>query len=184
MKYKTKIFIGIPIFIASIYILFKALKKKNNITNNKDSNVILMGGLDNRNGDLNINQQLDLLKSTLENKKSIAFRYNDILGVLDAIKKYPNDIVVLFSAGCSYSNKVSKAIANKNNLFIVEPYGTSNSVKNSVNEAINNGVPNKNIITGNTTERGLNIVKNSTPTPKNTTHWNALKFVGTLINNI
>ena len=66
-------------------------------------------------------------------------------------------------------------------MFIVEPYATSSSVKKSVNDAVANGVPNKNVITGSLVSRGFSIVKNATPTPSDLNHWNALKFVGTLI---
>jgi hypothetical protein len=140
-----------------------------------------MGGLDNREGDLNLNKQVQLLKTNLKGKKIKGFRFNDIASVLSEVKEYPNDIIILFSAGCSQSNKISQATNNKNNMFIVEPYGTSSNVKKSVNDAVANGVPNKNVITGTTVSRGLNIVKNATPTPTNLNHWNALKFVGTLI---
>ena len=181
MKYQTKIFLGLPIFVASIYLLIKNLKKSNVSIQNTNSDIIFMGGLDNRQGDLNLNQQVELLKTNLKGKKIKGFRYNDILGVLSEVKESPNDIVILFSAGCFYANKISEATNNKKNMFIVEPYGTSSNVKKSVNEAIANGIPNKNIIVGKTTDRGLNIVKNATSTPSNSNHWNALKFVGTLI---
>lgn len=182
LKYQTKILIGLPIFLGSIYLLFKNLKKNNVITNDINNDIIFMGGLDNREGDLNLNQQVQLLKTNIKGKKIKGFRFNDISSVLSEIKENPNDIVILFSAGCSQANKISKLTNNKNNMFIVEPYGTSSNVKKSVNDAVANGVPNKNVITGATVSRGLNIVKNATPTPTNLNHWNALKFVGTLIN--
>lgn len=181
MKYQTKIFLGLPIFMASIYLLIKNLKKSNVANENKNSDIIFMGGLDNREGDLNLNQQVQLLKTNLKGKKIKGFRYNDILGVQSEVKESPNDIIILFSAGCFYADKISEATNNKENMFIVEPYGTSMNVKKSVNEAVANGIPNKNIIVGKTTDRGFNIVKNATSTPSNSNHWNALKFVGTLI---
>jgi hypothetical protein len=182
LKTQTKILIGIPLFFASIYFLIKSFKKGgDNVFSNTSNNIILMGGLDNRQGDLKIDQQVELLKSTLENKNVIGFRYNDISGVTNAISENPNSVVVLFSAGCNYANKISTQIKNKNNLFIVEPYATSQNIKNIVNEAIENGVPNKNVIVGENVSRGLNVVPNPTHTPSNTSHWNALKFVGTLI---
>jgi len=180
LKLQTKLLIGLPIFFGSIYLFYKNYKKNNPILN-ENSNVIFMGGLDNRQGDLNLNQQVELLKTNLKVKKIKGFRYNDISGVSEAIKESPNDIVILFSAGCSYADKISELTNNKNNMFIVEPYGTSSNVKKSVNDAVSNGVPNKNVITGSTISRGLNIVNDATPTPYNSTHWNALKFVGTLI---
>ena len=182
LKTETKILIGIPLFFASIYFLVKSFKKGGgNFVSNTSSNVILMGGLDNRQGDLNIDQQVKLLKTSLQNKSVIGFRYNNVSGVLDAINKNPNDYVVLFSAGGRYSDKISNQIKAKNKLFIVEPYGASANVKKSVNQAISNGVPNKNVIVGENVYRGLNVVPNATPTPSNVGHWNALKFVGTLI---
>ncbi len=181
MKYQTKLLIGIPIFFGSIYLLIKNMNKNNDTIVDANSDVIFMGGLDNREGDLNLNQQVQLLKTNLKAKKIKGFRFNDISSVLNEIKENPNDIVILFSAGCSHSKEISEATNNKKNMFIVEPYGTSSNVKNSVNEAVANGVPTKNVITGITISRGKNIVNNATPTPSNYSHWNALKFVGTLI---
>ena len=181
LKTSTKIFIGLPFFLASVYLLYKSFKKGGNAISNKSNNVILMGGLDNRQCDLNIDQQVNLLESTLENKKVIGFRYNDISGVTNAIMENPNSVVVLFSAGCTYANKISKQIKDKKKLFIVEPYATSSNAKKIVNEAVDNGVPNKNVLVGGSESRGLNVVPNATHTPPNSSHWNALKFVGTLI---
>ena len=182
MKTETKILIGIPFFFASIYFLMKSFKKGGgNFVSNISSNVILMGGLDNRQGDLNIDQQVKLLKTTLKNKSIKGFRYNNLSGVLNAMRENPDDYVILFSAGGRYSDKVSSQIKAKNKLFIVEPYGASTNVKKSVNQAISNGVPNKNVIVGENIYRGLNVVPNATPTTPNIGHWNALKFVGTLI---
>jgi hypothetical protein len=180
LKYQTKILIGVPIFLASIYLLIKSMKKNDTIVETNDD-VIFMGGLDYRQGDLNLNQQVELLKTNLKGKKIKGFKYNDILGVLTAIDESPNDIIILFSAGCSYSDQISESTNNKKSMYIVEPYGISSDVKKSVNQAVANGVPNKNVITGASIGTGLNIVKNSTPTPSNYSHWNALKFVGTLI---
>ena len=179
MKYQTKILIGIPIFFASIYLLLKNTKKSNVTIQNINNDIIFMGGLDNREGDLNLNQQVQLLKTNLKGKKIKGFRFNDISAVLEEVKEFPNDIIILFSAGCRYSDEISEATKNKKNMFIVEPYGTSLNVKKSVNDAVGNGVPNKNVVTGTTISRGLNIVSNATPS--NSSHWNALKYVGTLI---
>jgi hypothetical protein len=181
MKLQTKLLIGLPIFFGSIYLFYKNYKKNNPIITNVNSDVIFMGGLDNRGGDLNLNEQVQLLKTNLKAKKIKGFRFNDITSVLNEIKENPNDIVILFSAGCSHSNEISEATNNKKNMYIVEPYAISSNVKKSVNDAVANGVPNKNVITGSTVSRGLNIVSNATPTPTNLSHWNALKFVGTLI---
>jgi hypothetical protein len=181
LKLQTKLLIGLPIFFGSIYLFYKNYKKNNATITNVNNDVIFMGGLDIREGDLNLNKQVELLKTNLKGKKIKGFRYNDISGVLDAVKDSPNDIVIVFSAGCFYSDKISEITNNKKNMFIVEPYATSSSVKKSVNDAVSNGVPNKNVITGSLVSRGYSIVKNGTPTPSDLNHWNALKFVGTLI---
>jgi hypothetical protein len=181
LKYQTKILIGLPIFIASIYLLIKNMKKNNDTIIDENNDVIFMSGLDYRKGDLNLNQQVELLKTNLKGKKIKGFKYNDISGVLDAVKESPNDIIILFSAGCSHSDEISEVTNNKANMFIVQPYGISSDVTKSVNQAVANGVPNKNVITGGSIGTGLNIVKNATPTPSNYNHWTSLKFVGTLI---
>ena len=68
LKLQTKLLIGLPIFFGSIYLFYKNYKKNNPISN-QNSDVIFMGGLDNREGDLNLNQQVELLKTNLKVKK-------------------------------------------------------------------------------------------------------------------
>ena len=181
MKYQTKLLIGIPIFFASIYLLIKNMKKNNDTIIDANSDVIFMGGLDYRQGDLNLNQQVELLKTNLKGKKIKGFKYSDLSGVLSEVNESPNDIIILFSAGCSHADEISQATNNKANMFIVQPYGISSKVTKSVNQAVANGVPNKNVIIGDSIGTGFNIVKNATLTPSNYTHWTSLKFVGTLI---
>ena len=148
---------------------------------NKSDTIILMCGLDNRPGDLNVDQQVKLLKETVKDKNIIGFRYTDIAGVKNSIKDNPNAYVVLFSAGCGHSSKLAPLIQDKGKLFIVEPYGSSVNTKNSVASAVSVGTPSKNVVTGPAEARGLNIVTDATLTPKGLSHWNALKWVGNLI---
>lgn len=170
--------------------------KTNKISDNKDNekktnkdfkqeknsnNIILMGGLDYRSGDLDINQQVEKLKKNITGKNVIGFRYNDLSGVLNEIEKNPESYVVLFSAGCNYASKISNKIKDKNRLFIVECYATSENVKKSVGEAVSNGVPSKNVITGPNTSRGKGVVSGSTSTPSGTNHWGSLSYVGNFI---
>jgi hypothetical protein len=150
---------------------------KNNTTSS--ANVILMGGLDNRPGDLNITQQVEKLKKNIPAKTIIGFRYMEISKVKNAISNYPDATVVLFSAGCLYSKEVSSVIKDKTKLFIVEPYAPNGN--SSVSGAVANGVPAKNVVTGPTGARGNGVVSGSTKTPNGTSHWGALEFVGKLI---
>jgi peptidoglycan hydrolase-like protein with peptidoglycan-binding domain len=153
----------------------------NNSSNGSGVDIILMGGLDYRGGDKSISQQVELLKKTTRNKNVIGFRYNDPSGVKGAIKSHPNAYVVLFSAGCGYSSEIASMIKDKNKLFVVEPYASSQNTGNSVRGAVSSGVPNKNVVTGPMTERGNGVVNGSTSTPQGIGHWGALEYVGNLI---
>lgn len=154
---------------------------KTNTTISDGNDIILMGGLDNRGGDKSISQQVELLKKNVTNKNVIGFRYNDPSGVKDAIKSHPNAYVVLFSAGCGYSSEMASMIKDKNKLFVVEPYASSQKTGNSVRGAVSSGVPNKNVVTGPITPRGNGVVNGSTSTPQGIGHWGALEYVGNLI---
>ena len=156
-------------------------KKDNSQVEVSSGDVILMGGLDTRSGDLNINQQVKVLKNKLPNKTIVGFRYNNLQGVLDAIRKNPESYVVLFSAGCKYSSQVAKEIKYKDRLFIVESYAKSSGVFSSVNDAVSMGVPNKNVITGPVKVRGKGVVSGSTDTPSGVDHWGALGYVTNFI---
>ena len=160
---------------------------KNSTTNPQTSgstgsgDVILMGGLDYRKGDLSITQQVESLKTTVAGKNVIGFRYNELNKVLNAIKENPNAYVVLFSAGCGYASTISKQMTDKTKLFIVEPYATSSNTAKSVQTAVANGTPSKNVIVGPNSNRGAGVVANATKTPSDSGHWTALKNVGNLI---
>jgi len=143
--------------------------------------VILMGGLDYRGGDLNIKQQTNKIKTKLPNKNVLGFRYNDLTGVLGAIKNNPYSYVILFSAGCNQSSTIASAMKDKQKLFIVEPYATSKGVTNSVSSAVSAGVPSSNVVVGPNKPRGAGVVGGATKTPTNLDHWGALDFVTTLI---
>jgi hypothetical protein len=161
----------------------KSTKKEKQPTpkSSESDNVILMGGLDYRPGDLNISQQVSKLKNNLSGKNITGFRYKDLSGALQGIKDNPNSYVILFSAGCNYSSKIADVIKDKNKLFIVEPYALSAGVTNSVNSAVSSGVPNSNVVVGPIKARGLGVVPGSTKTPSSYDHWGALEFVSNLI---
>jgi LAS superfamily LD-carboxypeptidase LdcB/peptidoglycan hydrolase-like protein with peptidoglycan-binding domain len=143
--------------------------------------VILMGGLDYRKGDLSITQQVESLKTTFTGKNIIGFRYNELNKVLNAIKENPNAYVVLFSAGCGYASTISKQMTDKTKLFIVEPYATSSNTAKSVQTAVANGTPSKNVVVGPNSNRGGGVVANATKTPSDLGHWGALKNLGNII---
>lgn len=75
----------------------------------------------------------------------------------------------------------SSAMQNKNNLYIVEPYGASINTKKSVQTAVDLGVPSTNVIAGPSSGRGKDIVSGTTPTPSGKGHWDALQYVGTIV---
>ena len=153
-----------------------------NTVSSTGTDVILMGGLDYRKGDLSISKQVESLKTTVPGKNVVGFRYNELNKVLDAIKEKPNAYVVLFSAGGSYASTISKQMTDKTKLFIVEPYATSSNTAKSVQTAVANGTPAKNVVVApNNTNRGGGVVAGATSTPKDINHWGALKYVGNLI---
>ncbi len=154
-----------------------------NVTPSGESaDVILMGGLDYRAGDYKIDAQVQLLsKGFGTNKKVIGHRYNDLNSVLGSIAKNPNAKVILFSAGGSRAKQVADAMQNKNNLYIVEPYGVSANTKNSVQAAVTSGVPSTNVIAGPSSGRGNGIVSGTSSTPSGKGHWDALQYTATLI---
>lgn len=157
-----------------------------NSESDSNSTVILMGGLDYRAGDYKIDQQKAILQSGLSGQTVIAHRYTNLANVLKSIEENPDAVVVLFSAGASYSSTISKAMKDKTKLYIVEPYAKSANTTKSVRSAVKRGVPLTNVLTGNTRGRGAGIVDGSTQTPNvkgggMASHWNALKFVGKLI---
>ena len=171
-------------------IIKRLLKEELEVLDNTDTqlddnvtkvDVILMGGLDYRKGDLKIGQQVEVLKSKLKNKVIVGYRYTDITGVLNEIKNNPSAYVILFSAGCSYASKVVKGVNNKNKVFIVEPYAKSENTVNSVKSAVSSGVPSRNVITGPDIYRGAGIVNGSTKTPEGIGHWGSLSYVTNFI---
>jgi len=159
----------------------KPEEKKDEISTDRTVDVILMGGLDDREGYKDIKQQVELLKTNLGGKNVIGHRYTDINGVKKSMIKYPDAYVVLFSAGCKYSSELSSLIKDKTKLFIVEPYVSGSITGKSVRNAVSQGVPSKNVITGPNPSRGSGVVSDTTTTPKGVNHWGALKFVGSLV---
>ena len=150
--------------------------------------ILLLGGLDNRSGDLDIYSQAGLLKDGVSYSKDVqGFRYNDLSGLLSAISNSKKEMyIVLFSSGCSKSKEVANALRergyNLNYMFIVEPYAKSSITGESVRDAVSIGVPSKNVIVGRSKATGLGVIPNPTFTPScSPSHWCSLTEVGKMI---
>jgi ribosomal protein L23 len=144
-----------------------------------NTDVIFMGGIDDKPNYYNLDSQENLLRSGLGFKKKIKkFRYTELSSALQEIRKNPNAYVVLFSRSADYSNIISKEMKDKKKLFIVEPQASKKEVSDSVRSAIANGVPNSNVIAGPQNFRGAGVYPNVTKTPQGLSHWDSLKFVG------
>lgn len=180
---------GASVVILIAYLIRKRMKNTTSNLSGKKS-VLLLGGLDNRAGDKNISQQVELMKSGFSKDVDIkGFRYFDKDGILKAIEKDKNSYVVLFSAGCSSAEIVAKKIlqvgGNLNNMYILEPYASSPATANSVQQAVKLGVPAKNVFVGSWKGTGLGVVENATPTPNcSPSHWCSLVEVSKKISNI
>ncbi len=180
------------LFIGALIFINKKIKNKqdssgdNEKIEDKKEKILFLGGLDGK-GYKNISQQEELIKNGLKRGVDIdSYRYTNPQGIIDAIKKNPNSYVVLFSAGAKHSKAVaSEILKNKGDLkkmYILEPYNDFKSTYDSVNKAVDLGVPNKNVWVGTKTSVGLGIIQNpkSTPSclPK---HWCSLTEFGKII---
>lgn len=162
-----------------------------NTPNKKPYSVIFVGGCDDRRNektgkiiDKSLSEQESLLGLNLPVK---SFRYKDYSGPKEALKKNPESIVIMFSAGCKQSDGLSELIKYKDRMFIVEAYALGEDTRKSVRKAVSNGVPQKNVIAkkiekGAYGGRGFGIVPNPTYTPDGVGHWQALTYIGSVIN--
>ena len=141
---------------------------------------VLVGGLDYRDGDLDIDSQVKLLNSGLGSDKKIkGFRYStSTRDIEDFLEKNPKIPVYLFSAGCKKANELAVSpYVNKNKLFIIEPYALGPATKNNVRAAVSNGVPSSNVFVGKSGGRGAGVVSGASSS-NSSSHWGALKQVG------
>jgi hypothetical protein len=183
MKQKEKIALIILVVLSLGLVSFIVIKKYR-----KPKNLLLLGGLDNRSGDLSIDEQVALVEKGVSDSISVeGFRYNDKSGIINTISNSKKEMyVVLFSAGCSKSKDVTNALKQKgynlNYMFIVEPYAKSITTTQSVRDAVSMGVPTKNVIVGNSKSTGLGVIDNPTLTPIcSPKHWCSLTEVGKFI---
>jgi 3-dehydroquinate dehydratase len=184
MKQKEKIALTILVVLSLGLLSFVIIKKYR-----KPKNVLLLGGLDNRSGDLSISEQVELVKKGVSYSMSVeGFRYNNEGGIINTIINSKKEMyVVLFSAGCSKSKDVANALKQKGYnleyMFIVEPYAKSSTTSQSVRDAVSMGVPMKNVIVGNSESTGLGVINNPTLTPScSPKHWCSLTELGKIIN--
>lgn len=147
---------------------------------------VLVGGLDYRNGDYKIDQQVELLKKGFgSNKKVKGFRYNtptsEILNFLSQSPKIP---IFLFSAGCTKASDLSNSRnVDVNKLYIIEPYAASSNTKQIVQSAVSNGVPSNNVFVGGSSGRGKGVVAGAVNSQSDS-HWGALTKVGSMKTDI
>lgn len=165
-------------YILSAACLATVVIVKRIFMNASDWDAIFIGGLDNRPNDYNLEKQVDLFKNGTD-KKVKAYRYNtDVKIVKQFLKDNPKTPVYMFSAGCNMAEEISKdANADLKSIYIIEPYGASVKTQNIVKNAVENGVPAKNVIHGCYLATGKNLIYGSTFSG-DCTHWGALTNKG------
>jgi hypothetical protein len=145
---------------------------------------LLIGGLDTRRGDYQINQQINLLKSSFgQTKKIKGLRYNtspsEVKKILD---ENPGIYVFMFSAGCNLAlDVVNNKNVSKSKVFIIEPYAASKTTSAIVRSAVSSGIPKKNVFVGPNQYRGLGVVSGAISTKEGLSHWQALSDIGNRI---
>jgi len=133
--------------------------------------ILLLGGLDSKPDNLDINEQVDLLKKGVDNSINVkGFRYSDSASIIKAIKDNPKKVVITFSKGCSYASKLAQAVKDAggdlNRMFIIEPYWSKSKdyYNTSVTDAVAIGVPAKNVWHGGYEASGQGLVEGATQT--------------------
>jgi D-alanyl-D-alanine dipeptidase len=146
---------------------------------------VLIGGLDNRKGDLNIDDQVKLFKKGYGEKRVKEFRYNaPTAKILEFLKQNPNIPVYMFSAGCAKALDLAKSESvDKQKLFIIEPYSADAYTKDLIKKAVEAGVPAKNVFVGEGAHRGQGTVSGES-SAGGADHWSALSSVGKITSNI
>lgn len=133
-----------------------------------------------------VGEQKSLLEEGLGkgNFNVIAHAWDNISSIKKSISTYPNTYLVLFSKGGEFSRGYSSYLkeigGSLNKMYIVEPYSCSAGTKKSVDDAVSNGVPRRNVLGGKSDCTGKNVSGRSTDCPN---HWCALTVVGGIISN-
>jgi len=153
---------------------------------NPEYDAILVGGLDDRKGDYNINQQVELFKQGFgAEKKVLGLRYTTTSAqILQRMAISPRVPVILFSKGNErVAGLLASELIDKSKLFLVEAYTESDNVKNIILNAVSKGVPLTNVYAGPNDARG-GAITGASKTPKGVDHWGALKYVGGILKSI
>ena len=143
---------------------------------------VLVGGLDDRATDRNLAEQVGLLNAGLgkDIKEIQGFRYSTKTQVvLDFLKAHPGVQVFLFSAGCTKAEAITKSgLVDKKKIYVIEPHAGYSNTRNTIQRAVNAGLPSSNVFVGKSTPRGFGIVNGTTNSNSNSGHWGALTSVG------
>jgi hypothetical protein len=128
---------------------------------------ILISGLDStyNSGYKSLDEQLILFKYGFGDSKNIKiFRWSVLPSeVLSYLKQYPKTPIFMFSKGCELVGPLSKDLnADLNKMYVLEPYGASDKVINTINSAIKNGFPENHIFYGSSKATGKGIWSKST----------------------
>lgn len=151
--------------------------QQSNKTSVKSSyDAVLIGGLDYRDGDYSIDQQVRLLKTSF-NGNIKGFRYNaSTTDILNFLKENPRIYVIMFSAGCRKAKDISGSPnVDLNKIIIVEPYAVKGN--SAVVDAVSNGVPANHVFVGSNSARGKGVVSGAVSSQASS-HWDALKYIG------
>ena len=150
---------------------------------NPEYDAILVGGLDDRAGDYNINQQVELFKKGFgSEKKVLGLRYTTTASqVLQKMANSPKVYVILFSAGNRRAvGLVGSELIDKSKLFLVEPYTESENTRREILTAVSRGVPVTNVYAGPGDARG-GAITGASKTPTGVDHWGSLSYVGGVV---
>lgn len=158
-----------------------------------DSNnmrVLLMTGLapPDKHASKTEQEQVDFFKKGFGDDVPIdQYGWKDTTGLIAAVKKYPDAIVVLYSAGGKRADKIAPIIKTKEKLFVVEPWcgeKTQSSERIKImTTAMSQGVPPTNFQSGPVFNRGKGI-PGSTSTPTGDGHFAALTYAGERIRSM
>ena len=165
-------------------------EKGNNTTNNQVNTAggfaaILVGGLNYREGDKSTSTQASILKNSLGVMNVKSFDWDaSTESILSFLAAHPKTPVFLFSAGCKKAGALSESgNVDLNKLYIVEPfYEAGGETAKSVQKAVSNGVPSKNVFVGPNASRGNGIVGGSASSQAKG-HWDALVTVGRMFSD-
>lgn len=145
---------------------------------------VLVGGLNYREGDKSTSTQGEMLKNAIGGMNVKSFDWDaSTESILSFLAVHPKTPVFLFSAGCAKAGELSASNnVDLNKFYIIEPFYSGGKTTESVQKAVSNGVPSKNVFVGPGPSRGKGIVSGSASSQAND-HWDALVSVGGMVSN-